>query len=422
MFKIVSGFIISVVVARTLGPEGNGYVAYFILVFKLLADYGHLGIITSTSYFQKRSQFSEFEVFNVNVTFLLISAAFISGVILLGKFLNVLLHDYNIYLIIVGILFVLSSFLMNCAKEIYIGSQKIVQLNKYIVFVDSFKLCLVVIFWYLNILTVSTYIFLLLLHMLLTAILLVKELGLHSTFKFNLNRALLKEELKFGLIVYLGTLFIYLNYRADQFFVKHLLGVNELGVYTIAVLLAELVFLIPLSIKSALKGKLFNVNNASDPHFFFSRTFKYTFYLCTFLVVVGIFMTPLIPIVYGAEFASASNIVLILFLGVIFASVAKISAIYLFTQGKPLIQLLFSFAVFLNNIVLNITLIPKLGLNGAAISSTISYTIYGVLYIYYFIRFKKLNYKDFFFFDDIDKKIMFRTLYTFRGVFNYKQK
>ncbi|WP_370622174.1 oligosaccharide flippase family protein [Bacillus sp. JCM 19034] len=48
------GFIISVLVARALGPEGKGQVAYFMLFFGMIARFGNFGINDSLGYYIKK--------------------------------------------------------------------------------------------------------------------------------------------------------------------------------------------------------------------------------------------------------------------------------------------------------------------------------------------------------------------------------
>jgi len=171
-----------------------------------------------------------------------------------------------------------------------------------------------------------------------------------------------------------------------------MLGNSQLGVYSIAVTLAELVFLVPISVGKAITGKLYNIDSRSNSRkFITSKTIKYTFYICLIVSIVGIFMTPLIPIMYGQDFAEASQVTIILFIGIIFASIGKVSSPYFFTKGKPQVHLSITSIVLFLNISLNLLLIPKFGINGAAIASTFSYIIYGLLYLYYFVTNEKFT-------------------------------
>ncbi|MCD8479581.1 MAG: oligosaccharide flippase family protein, partial [Candidatus Cloacimonetes bacterium] len=62
----------------------------------------------------------------------------------------------------------------------------------------------------------------------------------------------LKAEMSYGLVAWSAALFAFLHFRVDQIMIKQYLGSADLGVYTIAVTIAELLFLLPLSINTAL--------------------------------------------------------------------------------------------------------------------------------------------------------------------------
>ncbi|MCS4483815.1 polysaccharide biosynthesis C-terminal domain-containing protein [Clostridium botulinum] len=120
-------------------------------------------------------------------------------------------------------------------------------------------------------------------------------------------------------------------------------------------------------------------------------TVKYTFYICLFIGILGIMMTPLIPYVYGKEFASAKSSTIILFIGIIFASIGKVSSSYFQSEGAPIIHMVITLITFLANLLLNALFIPKWGIDGAAAASTISYILYGLVYVMFLNRKKILR-------------------------------
>jgi O-antigen/teichoic acid export membrane protein len=58
------------------------------------------------------------------------------------------------------------------------------------------------------------------------------------------DRALLRRAIGFGLRVQVATTFTFLLLRVDQLLVQRLLGFRELGLYSLAVILAELLWLV----------------------------------------------------------------------------------------------------------------------------------------------------------------------------------
>lgn len=402
--KIALGFITSILVARALGPADKGYTSYAILIFGLLGGYGHLGINDATTYFQKKSEYDEKAVYNTNMTYLLIIWTVTSIVIMILKICNVFLNDYNIFFTVFGLAYVLLNLIRTCANSFYIGNEKISEANKYVLMSSILYSVIIIILYLIDYLNAYSYFVLQVIPLMLNVIMLIKNIGMD--FNLSIKHHMLKMEFKYGIIIYFSDLFIYLNYRIDQIMIKNMIGDSDLGIYSIAVTLAELLFLVPDSVTSALLGRLYNIDNRADKKQITAATTKYTFYICLILCFAGILMTPLIPIVYGAQYLRAMPVTTILFVGIIFASLARVSCSYFFSEGRPRIHLSITFITLAINIIFNFIFIPRIGINGAAMASAISYTIYGIAYMIFFIKKEGFKLRQFLFIDDWDKKMI----------------
>jgi O-antigen/teichoic acid export membrane protein len=80
-------------------------------------------------------------------------------------------------------------------------------------------------------------------------------------------------------------------------------------------------------------------------------------------------------------------------------------------KGKPWIALKAMIPALIINIILNIILIPEKGANGAAIASTISYSIAAILFTFFYSKTSKVSIKQIFTY----KKNYFK---LFMSVFN----
>ncbi len=393
IIRIIVGALTGIVVARVLGPAGQGYVAYMVVIFTLLGDYGHLGLNNAVMYFKKRSTFEPKHIFNVNVTTLLLLWLIISSVVLLLRNSGLVLSGYNYIYIIGGLLFVICDFVFTSHHSWMIGDERIVESNRYIISAFFLKSIAILMLWIFKLLTPLTFFGVTVISMLLNAMFLQFRL---PNPRPAIDIALLKAEYSFGGIIWLGAVFSFLHYRVDQIMIKQLLGISELGIYSVAVSLAELMFLIPLSINSALLGKLYNTDDRKRSRLVMSQTVKLSLFVCIGLAALGIPLCLLIPVFYGAAYSGAVLSTMILLLGVIFASLAKVSAPYFFSQGRPGVHLFSTFAALLLNFGLNLLLIPMYGITGAAIASTTSYFIYGLFYLGLFIFREKFTFRELF--------------------------
>jgi len=392
VLRVLVGALTGIVVARVLGPRGQGQVAYIILIFTLLGDYGSLGLNNAVMYFKKRGKQDTGHLFNVNLTALSLLSLAIGAVVLLLRATGLALTGYNYLYIFGGIVFVAADLYFSCFHSWYISDERILESNKSIIIVFFMKSAAILLLWLLGWLTPSSFFGVTVLSMLLNAVFL--RAGLKQSFRpaFDLN--LLKAEYAYGGILWLGAVFAFLHYRVDQIMIKHILGVSELGVYTVAVNLAELMFLIPISITPALLGRLYNTDDPAAARRVMAQTFKLNLYVCVVLAAIGIPCSLLIPLFYGQAYAGAVYSTVVLLVGVVFASLAKVAAPHFFTQGKPGFHLAATFLTLALNVVLNFILIPLKGIGGAAIASTVSYLAYALFYLGLFLFREKFSLRE----------------------------
>jgi O-antigen/teichoic acid export membrane protein len=395
IMSMVFGFITSILIARQLGPTVKGQVAYLMLIFRLLSEYGHLGINNATMYFQKKSKYSESEVYNTNMSYSLFIILSYSIIILFLRFNNIILQDYTYLQVSFGIAFMFFTVFNTIVRNMYTGNERIVEYNKYEITSKIIYFTSVIILYFAGMIDIYTYLISLVAVLIIKVIFSIKNLGI--TFKLKFNNILLIEEFKYGSFVYFAALFNYLNYRADQFIIKYFSGSFDLGVYSIAIMLSELVLLIPISISSALTGRLYNIEDKSmTRNIIMQQTIKFNVYICGVIVLGGVIISPIIPIIYGIEYSDAINVSIILFIATIFASLGKLSGPYFLTKGNPKIIMKISLISLLINIMINLILIPIYGIIGAAISSLISYMIYGILFVIIYIRFEGFKFRNMF--------------------------
>ena len=56
ILHLIIGAATSIIASRVLGPQGMGYVAYAILIFTILGNFGHFGLNNAVIYFKKRKK------------------------------------------------------------------------------------------------------------------------------------------------------------------------------------------------------------------------------------------------------------------------------------------------------------------------------------------------------------------------------
>lgn len=405
IINIVISFIANIIIARVLGPTGQGYVAYFMVIFVTIAANADFGINQVAIHFINNPKYKKEEVYQINATFLSIVFVAISISVIILKNVSSVFADYNIALIFIGLIYILGSFIGNLCTHFYIVSENFIKLNKYQLLEKLVYLGGILVLWMFELLTVNTYLVVFVLSLLVRVFLSIRNMDLKYKFKFD--KDFLRDEILFGLQAYFAVLFVYLNYKADQFMIKEMIGVSELGVYSIGVMLAELLFLIPNSAASVLLGRLYNIDEASvELGRHTAVTIKYSLYIMSFMALFGYVLAPFVSVLYGRQYIGAVSIIRILVIGIIFASIGKIGSSYYYRKEKLMVYLAITAITLALNIIMNLFMIPVYGINGAAVASTISYTVYGILNVSYFVLVQKIGLKDLFLINSNEAKYL----------------
>ena len=109
---------------------------------------------------------------------------------------------------------------------------------------------------------------------------------------------------------------------------------------------------------------------------------------------MAIFGKPLIGFVYGAEFNDAYMVFLNISLGVLGMVFYKMIYAFNVVNGHKSVNFALLFVAAVINVVLNYFFILRWSINGAAIASTVSYTVCGVSFLIYFVCKTKTSPRD----------------------------
>ncbi len=202
---------------------------------------------------------------------------------------------------------------------------------------------------------------------------------------FRPDRAYLRDWSRFGLQSHIGNLLVFLNSRADMFLVHGFLGPAALGFYSVGVLLAEQIWL--LSNASQLVVFL-HVAAEDDPSARAALTpqaARVTL-LATIPAAVLLWLVagPVVQLLFSRSFLPAARPLRALLPGAAALGISRILGNDIAGRGKPLINAYVNAGALVLNLGLNLLWIPRLGITGAALASSVSYaaTLLARLVIY----------------------------------------
>jgi O-antigen/teichoic acid export membrane protein len=177
------------------------------------------------------------------------------------------------------------------------------------------------------------------------------------------------------------------NYKVDLVLMERLTIASEIGAYAVAVEIAQLTWVLPQSITTALFSHSANAQDEKAFGYKVARLFRVRV-LVSFLVVGTLAVTSpfVIPAMYGDEFIPSVRAVRLLLPGVFCLLLLKILNMDLAGRGRPTVSLWVKVPALLLNVVLNLYLLPRYGAQGAAIASSVSYSLTGVGFMVLYCR------------------------------------
>jgi len=206
--------------------------------------------------------------------------------------------------------------------------------------------------------------------------------GREVPLRLGLDSKILRSFLNFGIRGYIANLMQFMNYRLDALIVNGLLGLVSVGYYSIATAMAEALWyganglaLVMFPHVSSLERK---------------EADRITPVVCRnaiFMTLVGAVLMfavsrPLIMFVFGTGMTPALHPLWLLLPGIVTLTAAKVISSYLSGIGKPTYSTYVGAGTVVLTVILDLLLIPRFGINGAAVASSIVYTLTAATYVW----------------------------------------
>lgn len=212
---------------------------------------------------------------------------------------------------------------------------------------------------------------------LLVAILLLSVFKMRSgkseTFSFDLEK--MRGLLVASWPLMLNGLGIMVYMKTDQIMLGQILNDEAVGIYSSAVRISEAWYFIPTAIASSVLPTIINAKKNSHKQYY-SLLQKLIDMMVILSLIVALPMTFLstffISFLYGDSYIGAASVLTIHIWTAIFVFIGFAGNIWFIVENKPMLVLERTALGALLNIVLNLVLIPKYGVEGAAFSTLIS--------------------------------------------------
>lgn len=200
------------------------------------------------------------------------------------------------------------------------------------------------------------------------------------------------EVMRYAFPCYLANLIQFLNYRLDVFIVSFFVGVKGVGLYTLAVSLAQLIWLISNAAATVLLPRVAALQNTVSENVTHTTQITRVSFWLSFIsaLFLALLADQILPWVYGEAFRQSIAPLLGLLPGIVTFSMVNVLASYIAGIGKPQLNLAVSSVGLVVTIIFDLLLIPRFGIVGAAMASTLSYSISALLTLEIFTRKSKV--------------------------------
>lgn len=389
-FGAVMGFISSLVITGVLDPASKGYITQLQYVGTLLVTFLSLSVSSAVIYYTSRYGLKNVKKaltkICVGIVALIIVVGLASVFVLRGSYFADTPMLYSVLAVVYGVF----SFLSTVYTCILRGENKfsayniITLIQRILTTLFAFS----VFFWKTPLVIILS-----------SILIMVAMIGMCISVLHRKPEQAVSEEddvlvgagtmVKYSLKSHVSNILTYVNTYAANFIVKGYYKVAALGVYSFASTLMEQVWLLPNAVSMVIMSRIAGMKVQEDKvklTLMSCKIVTYITFVCAFLLtwMAQIF----VPIVFP-KYIEAIPALRILIIGSIFITYAKVLANSIAAYGKPELNIISTVIGVAFNIALSFLLIPSMGINGAAVSTSISLTAQGLTSIIIFCRFTK---------------------------------
>ena len=205
----------------------------------------------------------------------------------------------------------------------------------------------------------------------------------------------LRPAFSFGLKSWGANLVQLLNYRADLFILAAYASLSDVGVYSIALSVTGLGWVLPSALTTVLFPRTASLDAAvaigsvaateADEAAASATRHAVLIMIPTALALAALLLVA-VPVLYGPSFHETIALGFILIPEVVILGLGKVGSAVYSGRGFPIYGLWSALSVGTVTVILYFVLIPGMGATGAAVASTISYTATTVLAMFFYHR------------------------------------
>ncbi|TLD41830.1 MAG: Membrane protein [Candidatus Jettenia ecosi] len=387
VLQVCISLLTTVLVARALGPEGRGLYAVASAISAMGVQFGNLGLHASNTYYVAKNRELLPSLLGNTIAVSFVFGSFVIGLIWLIFSLWPTAQPVHGLLLIMALAWIPFGLAYMLMQNLLLGIHKVRAFNISEIVTKILGITLIGLIVMSGNVTAEKILLAGLITFFFTLPWMLWCLKPYIvSFPFP-SFTVFKENIFYGLKAYLGAFFAFLVLRVDLLMVKHILGAQQAGYYSIAVTMTNMLFMLPVAIGTILFPKLSSLSTEPDKWILAK---KVALLVGVMMVVIAglatLLAAPLVRLLFGMAFLPVVIPFICLLPGIVMLSINSIYMNYFASMGMPLITVYSPAIAAIFNILLNLKIIPIFGVVGASIASTVSYgfmLIASIVYIFY---------------------------------------
>ena len=185
--------------------------------------------------------------------------------------------------------------------------------------------------------------------------------------------------LSFAMRGQFGLVASFFNYRLDVFVVNYFLNPTQVGLYALGVVIAEALLQIPAATALALFPRTARTIEEGATEFTCLIVRQMLVIATAGAIAIAIGSWLFIPLVFGERFRPSIAVVWLLLAGTLALSLGRVGCSDLGGRGKGGYSSAFSITALVVTVALDLIMIPRLGIRGAALASSAAYVTNAML-------------------------------------------
>lgn len=384
LFQLAAIVAITVLVTRVTGAHGRGVYTLVYALANLASMITALGISWAGIYYIGKRLFPLADVASTLLTVSLAAAGVAVAGLAAAFFLfrSSYFHDVSLTQAVIMLVLAAIIQLMTTSSSIVLGMNRPLHFAGLSLLQFGVALVLQGILALVGSLTATSALVALSIGAASSAVVGLVLVGREVPLRLGLDSKILRSFFNFGIRGYIANLMQFMNYRLDALIVNGLLGLVSVGFYSIATAMAEALWYGANALALVLFPHVSSLERKEAD--------RITPVVCRnaiFMTLVGALLMfvvsrQLILVVFGSGMTPALHPLWLLLPGIVTLTAAKVISSYLSGIGKPTYSTYVGAGTVILTVILDLLLIPRFGISGAAVASSIVYTLTAATYIW----------------------------------------